>query len=158
MAMEIERRFLVQGDAWRALGTPCEYHQGYLSVEPERVVRVRIVGDQAWLTLKAKVTDVSRYEFEYSIPRADALTILDTMCPMQVTKQRTRVEFAGQVWEIDEFSGVNSGLVLAEIELTSEDEAFEIPDWIGQEITQDGRFSNAYLANHPYSSWIEHHY
>jgi adenylate cyclase len=157
MAMEIERRFLVQGDAWRTLGVPCEYHQGYLSVEPERVVRVRVVGEQAWLTLKAKVTDVSRYEFEYAIPKEDALTILGTMCPMQVIKQRTRVEFAGQIWEIDEFSGVNSGLVLAEIELTSEEEAFEIPDWIGQEITQDGRFSNAYLAHHPYTSWIENH-
>lgn len=155
MGLEIERRFLVNGDQWRSLGEPCEYRQGYLSVEPDRVVRVRIVADQAWLTLKAKVSDVSRHEFEYPIPKQDALTIMDTMCPMVVTKQRTRVMFAGHVWEIDEFSGDNRGLLLAEIELPSEDAPFDKPDWLGAEITADGRYSNAYLANHPYSTWGE---
>lgn len=155
MAMEIERRFLVKGDHWRTLGNPCEYHQGYLSVEPDRVVRVRIVGDQAWLTLKAKVTDVSRHEFEYSIPKEDALTILDTMCPMQVKKQRTTISHAGHVWEVDEFFGANAGLVLAEIELPSEDTCFDRPDWLGREITSDGRFTNAHLAHNPYSSWVD---
>jgi len=155
MGMEIERRFLVIGEVWRKLGKANEYHQGYLSVEPDRVVRVRIVGNHAWLTLKAKITDVSRHEFEYEIPKADAQTILATMCPMQVTKMRSRIEYAGHLWEVDEFSGVNQGLVLAEIELPSEQTPFEKPEWIGREVTADGRYSNAYLANHPYLTWSE---
>ena len=153
MSMEIERRFLVRGDGWRSLGTPRTYRQGYLSVHPERTVRVRVVDDQAWLTLKARITDVSRHEFEYDIPLADACTMLDAMCPMQVSTQRTRLDFAGHVWEVDEFSGANAGLVLAEIELPSEETPFERPDWLGEEVTHDGRFTNAYLADHPYSTW-----
>jgi adenylate cyclase len=153
MAMEIERRFLVNGDAWRSLGQASEYQQGYISVDAERIVRVRIAGDQAWLTLKAKVTDVSRHEFEYPIPKADALTILASMCPMQVSKHRTKVPVGAHVWEIDEFHGENDGLILAEIELDSENTPFDKPHWIGEEVTQDGRYTNAYLANHPYSSW-----
>lgn len=155
MGMEIERRFLVRADGWRKLGTPLAYRQGYLSVHPARTVRVRIVGDQAWLTLKARITDTSRHEFEYEIPLADAQTMLDVMCPMQVSKQRTRLTHAGHVWEVDEFSGANAGLVLAEIELPAEDTPFAMPDWIGSEVTADGRFTNAYLSDHPYSSWAD---
>jgi len=153
MGMEIERRFLVNSDEWRKLGDAREYRQGYLSVDPMRTVRVRVVGDQAWLTLKAKITDTSRHEFEYSIPRLDAQTILDAMCPMQVEKNRTRLQFAGNLWEVDEFSGANAGLVLAEIELPGEDTAFDKPEWLGEEVTADSRFTNAYLADHPYSTW-----
>ena len=153
MGMEIERRFLVNSDEWRKLGDAREYRQGYLSVDPMRTVRVRVVGDQAWLTLKAKITDTSRHEFEYSIPRLDAQTILDAMCPMQVEKNRTRLQFAGNLWEVYEFSGANAGLVLAEIELPGEDTAFDKPEWLGEEVTADSRFTNAYLADHPYSTW-----
>jgi adenylate cyclase len=153
MGMEIERRFLVNGDAWRSLGEAREYQQGYISVDPERIVRVRIAGDQAWLTLKAKVSDVSRHEFEYEIPKQDAQTILSSMCPMQVSKHRTRVVMGNHVWEIDEFHGENHGLILAEIELDSEDAVFDKPDWVGEEVTSDGRYTNAHLANHPYSGW-----
>ena len=153
MGMEIERRFLVNSDEWRKLGDAREYRQGYLSVDPMRTVRVRVVGDQAWLTLKANITDTSRHEFEYSIPRLDAQTILDAMCPMQVEKNRTRLQFAGNLWEVDEFSGANAGLVLAEIELPGEDTAFDKPEWLGEEVTADSRFTNAYLADHPYSTW-----
>jgi CYTH domain-containing protein len=153
MGMEIERRYLVKGDGWRNAGVTQEYWQGYLSVAPERTVRIRIVGDQAWLTIKGKISDVSRHEFEYSIPRADALTMLDAMCPMQVRKMRTRLEFAGHLWEVDEFSGANAGLLLAEIELPSEDTPFDKPDWLGAEVTADSRYTNAWLADHPYSTW-----
>lgn len=153
MATEIERRFLVNRDDWRRLGTPRVYRQGYLSVDPDRTVRVRVVGDQAWMTLKARITATSRHEFEYPIPLADAQTILDVMCPMQVTKERTRIALGGHLWEVDEFFGANAGLVLAEIELPSETTPFELPDWLGDEVTADGRYTNAYLADHPYSTW-----
>lgn len=153
MATEIERRFLVTHDGWRGLGTPQVYRQGYLSVDPDRTVRVRVVGEQAWMTLKARITATSRHEFEYPIPRTDAETILDTMCPMQVTKERTRIPLGGYVWEVDEFFGANAGLVLAEIELPSETARFDLPDWLGEEVTADGRYTNAYLADHPYSTW-----
>ena len=153
MGLEIERRFLVDGEAWRTLGEACAYRQGYLSVDPARTVRVRIVGNQAWMTLKAKITDTSRHEFEYPIPVEDAKIIMSTMCSQPIEKNRTRVSFSGHIWEVDEFFGANQGLVLAEIELPSEDALFEKPVWVGREITADGRYTNAYLADHPYSSW-----
>ncbi|MBV8047620.1 MAG: CYTH domain-containing protein [Paludibacterium sp.] len=156
MGMEIERRFLVNGDGWRGQGKTERYRQGYLSVDPARTVRVRVVGDQAWLTIKAKLTDTSRYEFEYDIPLKDAEEILNVMCPMQVDKQRTRLTHAGMIWEVDEFFGANAGLVLAEIELPSEQTPFASPDWLGGEVTADGRFTNAWLADHPYASWVDH--
>jgi CYTH domain-containing protein len=155
MGMEIERRFLVNGEAWRQQGEALAYVQGYLSVDPERTVRVRIVDQQAWLTLKARVSDASRHEFEYEIPKTEAQTILDVMCSQAISKNRTRVAFAGNIWEVDEFFGANTGLVLAEIELPSENAPFEMPEWLGKEVTADGRFTNAYLADHPYPTWRE---
>ncbi|MDF0604065.1 CYTH domain-containing protein [Neisseriaceae bacterium TC5R-5] len=157
MALEIERRFLICNDHWRKLASGTRYRQGYLSVEKERTVRVRIVGEQAWLTLKGYISELSRHEFEYPIPLADAITMLDTMCPLVIEKLRYCIEHAGFVWEIDEFFGDNTGLVLAEIELPSEDTHFERPDWIGAEISQDGRYTNAYLSKTPYRQWPEHH-
>ncbi|WP_434631514.1 CYTH domain-containing protein [Chromobacterium sp. CV08] len=153
MAMEIERRFVVSGDGWRGLAPAVQYRQGYLSVEKERTVRVRVVGEQAWLTLKSHISNVSRHEFEYAIPLADAQTIMDAMCPMVVDKLRHRIEYQGFVWEVDEFFGDNAGLVLAEIELPAEDTQFAKPQWIGAEVTEDGRYTNAYLSKKPYRSW-----
>ena len=153
MALEIERRFLVKGDAWRALSPPKLYKQGYLSVEKTRTVRVRIVETSAWLTLKGAISDVSRHEFEYPIPLADAQTLLDTMCPMVVEKHRHRIQCGDLCWEVDEFFGDNAGLILAEVELPAEDTPFARPDWLGEEVTHDGRFTNAYLSQHPYRSW-----
>lgn len=153
MAVEIERRFKVNGDAWRGLAEGVRYRQGYLSVEKERTVRVRVVGDQAWLTLKGQISEISRHEFEYAIPHAEAQTIMDAMCPMLVDKLRYCIEFDGFVWEVDEFFGDNAGLVLAEIELPSEDTVFAKPAWIGEEITLDGRYTNAYLSKNPFGSW-----
>ncbi|AXT48625.1 MULTISPECIES: CYTH domain-containing protein [Chromobacterium] len=153
MAVEIERRFIVVGDDWRGLAPGVQYRQGYLSVEKERTVRVRVVGDQAWLTLKSNISNVSRHEFEYPVPLADAQTIMGAMCPMVVDKLRHRIEHGGFIWEVDEFFGDNAGLVLAEIELPDESTPFDKPAWIGEEVTEDGRYTNAYLSKTPYSRW-----
>lgn len=153
MAVEIERRFKVNGDSWRGLAPGVRYRQGYLSVEKERTVRVRVVGEQAWLTLKGQISDISRHEFEYAIPVAEAQTIMDAMCPMVVDKLRYRIEFGGFIWEVDEFFGENAGMVLAEIELPSEETAFDKPAWLGEEVTFDGRYTNAYLSKNPYTRW-----
>lgn len=153
MAKEIERRFLLKNEGWRGLAEGEWLKQGYLSVERERTVRVRIKGDQAWLTLKANISNVSRHEFEYAIPLADAETIMSAMCPMLVEKRRHRIALGGHVWEVDEFSGQNAGLVLAEIELSDEAEAYDRPDWLGEEVTEDPRYTNAHLSRHPWPTW-----
>lgn len=155
MGMEIERRFRVRDDSWRGLAEGAWIKQGYLSVDPVRTVRVRISGDEAWLTLKSLVSAVSRHEFEYPVPLADAETMLATMCPLVVEKKRHRIWLGQSLWEVDEFFGDNAGLVLAEVELESEAAAYEPPAWLGEEVTQDSRYTNAWLAGHPYSSWSE---
>lgn len=152
--IEIERRFLLKNEDWKALAKPpCLMSQGYLSVEKERIIRVRIMGNQAWLTLKGYISDVSRSEFEYEIPLADAQKMMDTMCPFRLEKYRYEVDYQGFVFEIDEYFGENAPLIVAELELPSEDAPFPRPDWLGEEITTDGRFTNAYLSKHPYSEW-----
>lgn len=153
MAKEIERRFHLKNDGWRGLVEGEWLKQGYLSVERERTVRVRIKGDQAWLTLKSNISNVSRHEFEYPIPLRDAETILAAMCPMLVEKKRHRIAIGPHVWEVDEFSGQNQGLVLAEIELSDEAESYQRPDWLGEEVTEDPRYTNAYLSEHPWPTW-----
>ena len=153
MGTEIERRFLVKSDSWRTAGQAKAYRQGYLSVDPARTVRVRIVEQSAWLTLKAQISDISRHEFEYPIPWQDGMNILNEMCPEQICKERTKLEIAGHIWEVDEFFGMNQGLVLAEIELANEDTPFVRPDWLGEEVTHDGRYTNAWLSGHPFASW-----
>ena len=156
MTVEIERRFLLADDSWReAAGEPLGLQQGYLSVEKERTIRVRIIGSQAWLTLKGYISDMTRSEFEYEIPLAHAQAIMADMCPFKMEKYRYRVEFEGFVYEIDEYFGDNAPLIVAEIELPSEDTEFPKPAWLGKEITSDGKFTNAYLSKHPYSSWTE---
>lgn len=156
MTVEIERRFLLTNDAWRAeAGEPRLMSQGYLSVEKERTIRVRIVGEQAWLTLKGWISDVTRSEFEYEIPLAHAREILHSMCPFRMEKRRYEIRCDGFTFEIDEYAGDNAPLVVAEIELPAEDAAFPRPAWLGREITSDGRFTNAYLSKHPYAGWSE---
>lgn len=154
MGVEIERKFLVRGDAWLALGQPVLLRQGYLSSHRERVVRVRIEDGQAVLTIKGRNVGASRGEWEYPIPLADAAELLDGLCEQPlIEKYRRRIEFGGNVWEVDEFLGANAGLVVAEIELASEDQVFDKPDWIGQEVTDDVRYLNANLIRHPFSAW-----
>jgi adenylate cyclase len=154
MGIEIERKFLPKGDGWRGLGQPTLMRQGYLVADPVRTVRVRIEGERAVITIKSKSTGASRGEWEYEIPVPDAAELLDRLCEQPlVEKVRHRIEHAGHTWEVDEFQGENAGLVVAEIELGSEDEAFETPDWIGQEVTGDPRYYNSSLIRLPYSKW-----
>jgi CYTH domain-containing protein len=154
MSREIERKYLVVGDAWRFLGTATEIRQGYLSTVKERTVRVRVVGDAAYLTIKGITRGATRAEFEYPIPVSDADEMLDELCERPlIEKTRHVVVSAGMVWEIDEFAGVNDGLTIAEVELEHEDQPFEIPDWVGDEVTADPRYFNANLIARPFSQW-----
>lgn len=154
MAQEIERKFLVVGDGWRRLGDSAEFRQGYLSTVKERTVRVRTVGEQAFLTVKGITVGATRTEFEYEIPAGDARVMLDELCEQPIIeKTRHTVDWHGMTWEIDEFSGVNEGLIVAEVELDSADQEFPHPDWVGEEVTADPRYFNANLIARPYSTW-----
>lgn len=154
MATEIERKFLVKGDEWRKLGKGTVYRQGYLSTVKERVVRVRTIDDKGYLTIKGITTGATRLEFEYEIPVEDANQMLDELCERPlIEKTRYVVEYGGLTWEIDEFAGENQGLILAEVELSSEDQQIELPDWIGEEVTGDPRYFNSNLIKHPFTRW-----
>ncbi len=155
MGVEIERKFLLLNDSWRTdVERSQHFGQGYLASGDAAVARVRLAGEQAWLTIKGRRSGIARHEFEYSIPAGDAQQMLDHLCGGRVVeKTRHWVPFAGHVWEIDEFEGENQGLVLAEIELKSAEDAFERPNWVGEEVSEDPRYYNAYLAEHPFRSW-----
>jgi adenylate cyclase len=154
MGKEIERKFLVVGDVWRSLGPGTLMQQGYLSTDLERVVRVRLEGEDASMTIKGQVVGATRGEWEYTIPKQDAEEMLAQLClrPL-IEKTRYRIMHEGMLWEVDEFLGDNEGLVVAEIELTSEDQPFAKPAWVGEEVTGDARYYNANLLMRPYSAW-----
>lgn len=154
MAKEIERKFLVrEDDAWRQAGG-IPYRQGYLNTAKERTVRVRTVGDRGYLTVKGITIGASRLEFEYEVPVAEASQMLDELCEKPlIEKNRYTLEYGGLAWEIDEFFGENQGLIVAEVELESETQAFPKPGWIGEEVSGDPRYFNANLVEHPYSQW-----
>ena len=155
MGDEIERKFLVSGEPWRT-HVGAYYRQGYLTTDPERTVRVRIAGEQGVLTIKGKSSGAVRAEFEYPIPLADAEYLLENLCPKpQIEKLRYRIAHAGLTWEVDVFRGENYGLVIAEVEIESADQAVELPPWVGREVTGDKRFFNAYLTEHPYLTWAD---
>jgi len=154
MGHEIERKFLVMHDGWREGSVGVPMRQGYLCVGPPSSVRVRIEGDRAFLNVKQSTLAISRAEFDYAIPMADAETILATLCAgKSVEKMRYRIEYRGFTWEVDVFEGANAPLVVAEIELDAEDQPFEKPSWAGEEVSGDPRYLNTYLSNHPYSEW-----
>ena len=154
MAIEIEHKFLVCNDSWRSGASGTIFRQGYLSVEPERTVRVRLAAGTGYLTIKGKSQGNWRLEYEYRIPGEEAAELLDRLClrPL-IEKTRYRVNHAGMTWEIDEFTGDNAGLILAEIELEHPDQTFSLPPWAGLEVTDDPRYSNASLVQHPFSAW-----
>ncbi|MEM7583958.1 MAG: CYTH domain-containing protein [Acidobacteriota bacterium] len=154
MGTEIERKFLVDGDGWREGAVGTVYRQGYLSTAVERNVRVRLKGDRGILTVKGRAEGLTRLEFEYEIPTADAEHMLDALClePL-IEKTRYKIEYGGAVWEVDEFAGVNAGLVVAEVELESEEQAVELPPWVGREVSGDPRYLNSNLVEKPFSSW-----
>jgi adenylate cyclase len=155
---EIEKKFLVRGSGWRT-ENPTRMRQGYLSTDPDRTLRVRLDGERGVLTIKGRSKGAVRSEYEYEIPSSDANELLGMTLPSLVEKSRHRVEHSGFVWEIDEFSGLNAGLVVAELEVDDERD-FERalatpPDWLGREVTDDSRFANACLAEKPFSSWSD---
>ena len=154
MGLEIERKFLVIGTAWQTLAAGALTRQGYLSSAAERTVRVRIAGDQGFLTVKGKSRGLSRAEFEYAIPVEDAAAMLDGLCEKPlIEKTRYRVPFGAHTWEVDEFHGANAGLVVAEVELASADEEPALPPWVGREVSQDARYFNANLVKKPFTTW-----
>jgi CYTH domain-containing protein len=154
LAKEIERKFLVAGEDWRALARGTRYRQGYLSTVKERTVRVRTIDDKGFLTIKGITVGATRSEYEYEIPAADADEMLDDLCEQPIIeKNRYEIPLAGVTWEVDEFLGVNDGLIVAEVELQSEDQSFPKPDWIGEEVTDDPKYFNANLIARPFSTW-----
>ncbi len=154
---EIERKFLVTGVGWKEHADARRYRQAYLSTDKQRVVRVRVVDGDAWLTIKGQTSGISRLEFEYPIPVSDAEVMLQSLCHQPVIdKTRYRVRHADHTWEIDEFHGANEGLVVAEIELDSEEERFERPEWLEEEVSGDPRYFNSNLIAHPFREWGDH--
>lgn len=152
--IEIERKFLIRSDTWRDdADAGLLIRQGYV-VNGDPSLRVRIMGDKGFLTVKVGRSWRARREYEYEIPRADAADMLDNLCPPPILeKRRHKALYGDHVWEIDVFAGANAGFLLAEVELASADEAVEIPAWAGPEVTGDPRFFNAYLARRPFSGW-----
>ena len=154
MAKEIERKFLVKGDAWRKRWSGERCRQGYLSTVKERTVRVRTIGDKGFITVKGITAGASRSEYEYEIPFSDASEMLDRLCERPlVEKTRYRIPRSGLVWEVDEFEAENLGLITAEVELRDENQVVSLPDWIGPEVTHDPRYYNANLITHPFCEW-----
>ncbi len=155
MAIEVERKFLVKNDAWRdQVESEVHIMQGYLANNAGLTVRVRVKGDEAFLTVKGATEGISRAEFEYPIPVADAESMLAELAiSPPVDKVRYRIPVGDHVWELDVFAGENAGLVMAEVELGAEDEAFEMPAWAGEEVSADPRYYNVNLARNPYRRW-----
>jgi adenylate cyclase len=153
MGNEIERKFLVSGDGWRGGSPGCPYTQGYLSRDPERVVRVRQAGKRAYITIKGISQGTTRAEFEYPISLSDAEALMKLCLRPLIEKVRHVVEYHGKRWEVDEFHGENEGLILAEVELSREDEPVDLPPWIGQEVSRDARYFNANLVENPFTRW-----
>ena len=156
MGKEIERKFLVNDDTFKTLANGTRYRQGYLNSAKERVVRVRTIDGKGFLTIKGITTGATRVEYEYEIPVDEAEAMLDALCEKPlIEKNRYKIQSGDLTWEIDEFFGDNQGLILAEVELASEDQRYEKPDWIGEEVTGDPKYFNANLIEHPYKNW--HH-
>ena len=157
MALEIERKFLVEGDFMSEVTSSSRIVQGYLASSPSASVRVRIYGEKGYMTVKGRISQsgMSRFEWEKQIPVDEALSLLMLCGGGVIDKVRHIVPFAGHDFEVDVFRGANEGLVLAEVELSCEDEAFEKPSWLGQEVTGDMRYHNSMLLKHPYINWKE---
>ena len=155
MGVEIERKFLVVGDDWRsAVSSSTRIVQGYLASTPEVTVRVRVRGERAYLTIKGRSSGISRSEYEFDIPVADAEAMITDLAQGPVIeKTRHLLEVDGHTWELDVFAGANEGLVMAEIELGSADEQFTVPSWAGRDVSDDARYYNVNLARTPYSHW-----
>lgn len=155
MPTEIERKFLVDHDKWSKLAKPAGdvFKQGYILNEEKRVVRIRVTNTTAFITLKGQADGISRSEYEYEIPKTNGEQILKEFATSSLEKTRYNIIYAGHLWEVDVFEGDNIGLIVAEIELESEEEAFEKPDWVDDEVSYDSKYTNAALSVKPYTSW-----
>jgi|TARA_B100000676_G_scaffold87397_1_gene87266 adenylate cyclase len=154
MAIEIERKFLIKEKPFSIAKRSLKINQGYIINEKSKVIRVREKGDDYFLTIKGNNIGISRLEYDFPISKEDAKELIFHFCKTTlIEKTRHYIEHKGHTWEVDEFHGKNNGLIVAEIELESEDEKFEIPDWVGEEVTQDDRYYNMNLAIHPFTSW-----
>lgn len=154
MGKEIEYKYLVISDSYKRLGSRTYYKQGYLSVEKERTVRVRVIDSVGYITIKGRTEGASRTEFEYTIPVEDALAILDSLCikPL-IEKYRYKIRIGELLWEVDEFLGDNEGLTVAEVEVSYEGYPIEKPEWVGRNVTGDAKYYNSNLITCPYSRW-----
>jgi CYTH domain-containing protein len=154
MAIEIERRFLVRDKRYRQLAKPIYYRQGYLSTAKDRIVRVRVKGEKAFLAVKGTTNGITRTEYEYEIPAAEAERMLEQLCKKPVIeKDRYKIEYDGMVWDVDEFHGPNEGLVVAEVHLDREDQKITMPEWIGEEVSHEPKYFSSSLVQNPYSKW-----
>ncbi|MDH4460309.1 MAG: CYTH domain-containing protein [Flectobacillus sp.] len=156
MGVEIERKFLVKHSLWDAFEKPKGeyYRQGYLLTDPNKTIRVRATDSAGYITIKGRTVGASRPEFEYQIPKEEAISLLDTFTENNIEKTRYTIPHEGNTWEVDVFYGQNLGLIVAEIELTSEDETFICPDWVAEEVTSDARYYNSKLSIMPFLHWI----
>lgn len=153
MKIEIERKYLVIKDLWSAPGQGVIYRQAYLAVTERAAVRIRIIGNEGKLSIKSKASGLSRQEFEYSIPLLDGEKLLN-LCPFPaLEKIRYKIKFGNHTWDVDEFKGVNEGLIIGEVELDSEDDSIQLPPWAGREVTGDKRYYNADLYEFPFKKW-----
>ncbi|TWR29008.1 CYTH domain-containing protein [Mucilaginibacter pallidiroseus] len=155
MGIEIERKFLVDHIKWAAFNKPegNVYRQGYILSDVSRTVRIRVTNKSAFITLKGGTTGISRSEFEYEIPIAEGIEILKGFAVSSIEKVRYNIPYKGHTWEVDVFEGDNAGLIVAEIELQSEEAIFEKPDWVTKEVSEDGRYTNASLSVNPFKNW-----
>ena len=154
MSIETERKFLVKGEEGRHGATCTRIRQSFLAIDSVRTVRVRVVDDKGFLTIKGRSTGISREEYEYEIPHDDAPALLSSIClPQQIEKVRYAVGFGSHIWEVDVFEGKNAGLIVAEIELSDANERFDLPAWAGTEVSHDLRYFKANLMLRPYSTW-----
>jgi len=154
MAKEIERKYLVISNEWESLSEKKLYRQGYLAIYKGGVVRVRTVCDKGFITIKRQHNKLARDEFEYEIPFGDAEYMLKSLClKLLIEKYRSKINYNGMIWEVDDFIGENKGLIIAEIELEHENQKIDLPHWVGAEVTNDPKYYNSNLVNMPYSKW-----
>ena len=155
MAKEIERKFLVDTKKWDQLHKPKGKYikQSYLSTDPSKTIRIRIYAAEAWIGIKGKIKGITRSEYEYQIPLKDAKEMMNEFGNKSIEKNRYVIPFEGQLWEVDVFAGNNAGLIIAEVELNSENEHFITPDWVREEVTKDPKYLNVLLQEKPFNSW-----
>ncbi|WP_144871313.1 CYTH domain-containing protein [Hyella patelloides] len=155
MSKEIERKYLVKGNQWKNLAEGVVYRQGYIATVGKPTVRVRVFGNQGYLTIKGESIGIVRSEFEYPIPLEDAEEMLKTLCDRPlIEKIRYKIPYGNLLWEVDEFLGENAGLIIAEVELASEDQKITLPEWIDKQVS-DPKYFNSNLAKHPYNQWLD---